>query len=160
MVELADVRDFFFKAMMKGWIGDDADAQGFDVQGNKTFTFRDGNLCLVDSYFTTLLGPGSAGTTTIRFRDNPVWFMQYGGWYEGEAAECVKAALRETYGKCKFVGGRGPIVRLDGPLLYVNWPNRNDFSFFSGREQVFGPNDKVFGWHEYWGMSLIGPPPA
>ena len=72
---------------------------------------------------------------------------------------CSTVSEDEAYYR-KFVGGRGPIVRLDGPLLYVNWPNRNDFSFFSGREQVFGPNDKVFGWHEYWGMSLIGPPPA
>ena len=86
--------------------------------------------------------------------------MHYGGFYEKRAIPVLKAALRETYSKNEFVGGRGPQIFRDREhsLVYHNEPNSLLWGFerFRGLEEVFdvAENLKKIGEHEYFGGLL------
>jgi len=160
-MDIARVQAFFFKAMVEGYA-----AQGSkktkvaDMPGYKEIRFQDGDFLLVDRWCVNRLTEKSVGTTTIWFENEPVWVMHYGGVYAESAVAMLKRALAKSYGSYSFVGGRGPRVYVEGTekmFAYVNHPRLNDFSKFEGREEIRAvENDgEQFGFHEYWGMSLL-----
>lgn len=155
-MDIAQIQSFFFKAMVEGYVAGGQKIEIADMPGYKALPFRDGNLYLLDRYCVTPNSPKSAGTTTIWFKDVPVWVMNYGGFYEESAIAFLKRALRKTYEAGQFVGGRGPLVYVEGSLVYVNQPRLNDFAKFEGREEVFNAKGVTsLGFHEYWGISLL-----
>lgn len=155
-VDLKQIQTFFFKSMTEGWTTKDQKIEITDMPGYKAIPFRNGDFYLLDRYCVTPRSTKSAGTTTIWFQNIPVWLMNYGGFYEDGAILFLKQALRETYERGQFVGGRGPLTYTDGSSVYVNKPLLNNFSKFEGREEVFDTKSGAsLGFHEYWGMSLL-----
>ena len=157
-MNLRRVEAFFFKAMLNGWVSDAEETTLPGMPGFRAIQFREGDFYLLDRYCVTPMSSKSAGTTTIWHKDAPVWVMNYGGWcYDNAVLAVLKAALREAYAEGLFMGGRGPrIYTTDVGVVYANIPYTNDFSAFSGREVMTSDvDDQVFGYHEYWGMSLL-----
>lgn len=155
-MNIAQIQSFFFKAMVEGWAIGGQKIKIADMPGYKAIPFRDGDFYLLDCYCVTPNSPKSAGTTTIWFKDVPVWFMNYGGFYEESAISFLKRALHNTYEVHQFVGGRGPILYEEGNLVYMNHPDPNDFAEFEGCEEVFeAESGTSLGYHKYWGMSLL-----
>ena len=154
---MEDIERFFFKAMVNGWASGCEKIKIADMPAYKAISFRDGNFYLLDRYCVVSKSQKSAGTTTIWYRDEPVWVMNYGGFYEESAIVFLKRALLEAYKEREFVGGRGPIFYSENEgLNYVNRPLLEDFAKFEGREEVFNASSgKSLGFHEYWGMSLL-----
>ncbi|MEK7564704.1 MAG: DUF5680 domain-containing protein [Patescibacteria group bacterium] len=161
MHELRDATmAFFFEAMIQGWVGEGVETELPNLPGYKVFRHEsaDKRLVLVDSYCVSGKSrvPKSVGTTTIWWDDRPVWWMSYGGWYEKEAVPFLKQALLSVYKVGGFIGGRGPASFRDGHMIYVNRPEKCDFSSFKGHEEIIEiASGSTLGEHEYWGMSLI-----
>ena len=152
------IREFFFKAMVEGWAAGAQKIKIDEMPGYKAIPFRDGDFYLLDCYCTHSDSPKSAGTTTIWFKEVPVWFMSYGGFYEERAIAFLKRALCKAYEAHEFVSGRGPRRDVEGNLIYLNKPLLYDFAKFDGREAVFILNvegEVELGFHKYWGMSLF-----
>ncbi len=151
------IQAFFFKAMSAGWAANGKEtATDNNAPGYKLISFSDGDYRLVDRYCVNSESSKSAGTTTIWFKDIPVWIMNYGGFYDESAITCLKRALEKTYSAGDFVGGRGPSIYTDGSLTYTNKPRLNDFNKFEGCEEIVDTESKkLLGFHEYWGMSLL-----
>jgi len=157
-VTLAEVQAFFFKAMVGGWAVGGQKIKIADMPGYKAIPFRDGDLYLLDRYCVVPNSTKSAGTTTIWYKDVPVWVMNYGGSYEESAIKFLKSMLRMAYDSGIFCGGRGSRLGTDSlrDLVYFNRPRLNDFAKFDGMEQIFNTRTgSCLGYHEYWGMSLL-----
>jgi len=154
---MAQIQSFFFKAMIEGWAKNSPKMSITDMPGYKAIPFEDGDFYLLDRYCVNPHSQRSTGTTTIWFRNEPVWVMNYGGYYTKGATAFLKNALGKAYQEHHFVGGRGPRVYKDGlAYLYINQARINEFEKFEGREEIFAGVDNVpLGFHEYWGMSLI-----
>lgn len=154
-MSIADIQQFFFEAMVEGWVADAEESKVLGMPGYRIINFARDELVLTDLFCVTPGSSKSAGTTTIWHKEVPVWVMQYGGWYMEGVIPFLKHALLETYKAKRFVGGRGRSQYCEGQLLYVNRPHVNDFSDFNGHEQVF-MNDKPMGVHHYRGMMMLG----
>jgi hypothetical protein len=159
-VVLAGAEEAFFKAMIAGYAGG-GKTRGLNVEVQK---IRNGKMVIVrlkdymviDEWRTTPYSDCSAGTTTIFFRNAPVWWMSYGGSYSKEAIPFLKMALARAYEKGKFCGGRGPEQFKNGLFLYSNYVRLKDFTRFQGREEIRRLKvAEVLGFHEYLGMALI-----
>ncbi len=154
-MDLAQIEAFFFRAMMAGWATDSDSSEIDCLPGHKAILYSEGDLRLLDLYCVNPNSPKTTGTTTIWFKDVPVWVMHYGGFYKDSAIAILKNALRKTYKDGVFVGCRGPMIFQEDSLVYVNRLHIGNFGKFEGREEVFRPKDGVsLGYHEYWGMSL------
>lgn len=157
-VDLTQVEEFFFRAMVAGWAVGGQKIRIPDLPGYKAMPFEEGDWRLLDLYCVTPHSPMSAGTTTIWFQGAPVWVMNYGGFYEQSAIPFLKRALHLAYEAHHFVGGRGPRVFVEIPLVfvYMNYPRLKDFAKFEGHEEIFSAEtgDSV-GFHDYSGMSLL-----
>ena len=156
-IEEIEIQSFFFKAMVSGWASGVEKIKIADMPMYKAMPFREGDFYLIDRYCVNKKSLKSAGTTTIWYRDVPVWVMNYGGFYEESVIAFLKNALFDAYSEQEFVGGRGPLSysELEG-LNYVNRPLLGDFAKFEGREEIFSASSgKSLGFHEYWGMSLL-----
>jgi len=151
------IPDIFFNAMRAGYAGGAKAVTGSELPGSRTITHQGGDWEVVDTYFVTPQGPSSGGTTVISYCGIPVWMMQYMGEYPSDALPCLKAALRSTYTKGVFVGGRGPKRFAYHELTYVNNVAENStFNKFSGEEHIFVPmTGNVLGQHTYQGMLMI-----
>ena len=155
---LEEIQDFFFRAMLQGWVADGEKVSIPGMPGYQAFPFAEGDFYLLDCYVVNPESSKSAGTTTIWYQEKPVWVMLYRGLYQEDAIPVVKAALLETYHAGRFIGGRGPKQFKMGNLEYTNdAPNDDQFTSFQGSESV---RDTTYarpslGWHRYWGMSLI-----
>ncbi len=121
----------------------------------KVITYRNGNFYLVDMWCTHPNSNKSAGTTTIWFKDQSVWIMQYSGEYTERAILVLKEALRETYERNVFVGGRGNVTFQKNRLLYDNKVTKNFFGDFEGQEVISDEGGRVQGYHDYRGMLLV-----
>jgi hypothetical protein len=156
-MDIEQIQEFFFKAMMEGWAIGGQKFKIPEMPGYKAISFQDGGFYLLDFYCVTPNSLRSAGTTTIWFQDIPVWIMNYGGYYAGKGVMAfLKRALCQAYEAREFVGGRGPHVYSDDQFIYVNQPRPNCSSKFEGREEIFSATRNFsFGYHEYWGMSLL-----
>jgi len=107
----------FFEGMRRGWASGAPAKANFPFNGAKGYEFHplivgelDRHLhymTLFDYFFTNQESRTSYGTTVILYLGNPVWVMNYGGWYRKEAVPIVKKALMAAYKENLFCGGRG-----------------------------------------------------
>lgn len=151
------IQDFYFDAHIEGYLGG---ARKVDVPDKPGFrrieVFGESGLRLVDEYSKTLGSHHSAGTTTIWFDNIPIWMMSYGGWYSPEALPILKAALRLSYERKKFIGGRGPESFSKDSFSYTNLVESWRFENFNGRESICRSEDSFwFGTHRYSGHALV-----
>jgi hypothetical protein len=143
----------FFAAMLRGYFGDSMKTTAPDR--GTIIEFVSAEYKVIDHYYTTPQSLYSVGTTMIYFKDIPIWWMSYGGFYQHEAIPFLKDALRATYEEKKFLGGRGPRTYLKDGLCYENIV-AGDLKLFRGREEIRQQNPhQVLGFHEYQGMSLL-----
>jgi len=153
----------FFKALLAGYAGDGSGVKKEKPpDGYRTMTWPPtgdhGGFKVVDRFCVTPTSNRSAGTTTIFFEDQPIWWMSYGGYYDDSAIPFLKTALADAYGRQEFRGGRGPIRFQNGNFVYVNRQGFDGTSFacFEGREEIFeASSERLLGFHKYFGMLLI-----
>ena len=153
----------FFEAMKQGWASGASAKKDFPFPGAKGYesNFRYGHarLRFLDYYFVNELSRTSFGTKVAFQFGEPVWMMQYGGWYKKEAIPFVKTALMSAYGASQFRGGRGPASFYDNNsypgLLYVNECESESFENFKGREFVTDGFGKLLGEHSFFGGLMI-----
>lgn len=173
---LDGAREAFFHAMLCGWASGSRNAVEVEIpgsSGSKEVTYITGLLYekewfrVADRYCVSEAGK-SAGTTTIWFHHDPVWFMSYGGAYLKEDLPFLKSALMRVYSEKQFFGGRGPTTIAqtlphlkEGVLVYANEVEKDStFERFRGKEAIIGPpifggSSEFRGYHDYWGMSLV-----
>lgn len=146
----------FFSAMMEGYVGGGADSgKTVTPDGETIIESARAEYRIIDRYHVVPQSPYSVGTTMIRFRDVPIWWISYGGFYQERAIPFLKAALSKTYEAGEFVGGRGPRTYTEGGMCYENI-FRGDVHRFSGREEIRNQDPhELLGFHEYLGMSLL-----
>jgi hypothetical protein len=166
-VILKEARQVFFRAMLAGYAGDSTTEKTTDGHGYTTIRFNDRPFLVEDRYCVTPHSNQSAGTTTIFFNDDPIWWMSYNGRYAEEAIPFLKQALARACRRGKFIGGRGPYetVFSDGKYFYKycnqSEPGRRQtFRWFQGEEVIvrYRKSDnqhKTLGTHRYQGRSLI-----
>jgi hypothetical protein len=155
---IQSVQEFFFDAMVKGYARFGVHALEIaEMPEYKAVPFRIGDFSILDLWSVNPSSQKSAGTTTIWFQDLPVWVMSYGGLYtKNWMIVFLKRALLHAYEARQFIGGRGPLVYNENPLVYVNHPRLSYFARFEGHEEIFDTNgENSLGFHDYWGMSLL-----
>lgn len=158
VMDIETIEQFFFEMMPKGWISGKTPQPIPGLPLFKGFIFSRGGLTLTDAWTTNQATKRSFGFTIIQ-ESQTLWFMTYGGTYPNEVISLVKEACDRAYDEKVFYGGRGSLVPLftpDGRLKYDNNFEGN-FSFFTGEESVIDNNNNIrVGWHQYFGMSLLG----
>ncbi|MFA5961167.1 MAG: DUF5680 domain-containing protein [Parcubacteria group bacterium] len=155
MVDWKKAKHFFFKAMINGWAGNAEKITLPQMPGYKVISFSEEDLYLTDCYCVTPDSTSSVGTTTIYYEDNPIWIMQYGGYYRKEAIGFLKEVLLSSYENRDFIGGRGPYQQKNHDLIYTNNPSTNRFHDFKGEENIHNQTYNIkMGYHHYWGMSF------
>ena len=160
-IPTAQILPVFFAAMQNGYAGGASKSIISELPGSKVIRYKQGDFEVVDCYFVTPHSDFSFGTTTIYYQGNAVWMMQYRGRYPKDMISFLKQALRQTYDKSEFVGGRGPAEYAEGDnsgLVYVNKLMSADWRNFSGREEIWhnhGQGSTLKGWHEYAGLLLV-----
>lgn len=152
---VAEMQTKFFEAMMAGYTSAEKPMKRFlaEIPGYKVVTYVSGPWKVIDAWQVTPIGDGSGGTTHILYEDIPTWMMQYFGWYYAEAIPCLKAALRKSYAKKEFCGGRGPtFLETKTPKLhYMNKSDECSFGWFHGVETIETPGGATMGIHRYQG---------
>lgn len=156
---LEHAKKFFFVAMLIGYISGNKKFTKKTSDGHVFIKLAKGKFKLVDSYFKNPGSILSSGTTTIYYDGTPIWVMYYGGWYVKEVIPILKMALETAYRSKKFNGGRGIRDYRPYGYTYENIIHNKEFSSFkefSGHEEIRkqGTN-KLLGYHNYLGMSLI-----
>lgn len=151
----------FFAAMKNGYVGGASQSTICELPGSKVIRFMWNDFEVVDCYFVIPNSDYSFGATTIYYKGNAVWVMQYRGQYPKDVIPFLKRSLRQTYEKSEFVGGRGPEDYTeddDSGLRYFNKVVSNNWRNFNGREEICcdqGQGSNLKGWHEYVGLLLI-----
>jgi hypothetical protein len=157
MVDIDEVKEFFFEAALRTWAGEGEKTTFPDLPGSKVLVLERGEFRYVDLYYVAEGSdfPESFGQTTIWVANTPVWGMQYGGKYEEEVIPFLKDALKHAYERCLFNGGRGPSeFRETYGLTYTNTPGHTKFDRFWGREEINTAWGEPKGWHRYQGFLL------
>lgn len=155
-VDIKEVERVFFMAMRDGWVKGAEQTTLLDMPGYRAIPFAYREWYVLDRYCVNATTGKSAGETTIWRVHVPVWAMHYSGWYDKGAMPFLRRALLAAYDAGEFHGGRGPFTFEERPLVYVNNQIANDFSYFKGREQILHvTEEKMLGYHEYSGMSLL-----
>lgn len=152
-----EAQAFFFEAMLRGYA--DEAQKPIPVPGKpgfKQFIYRKGDWRIVDEWATNPDSDVSFGTTTIWYKGQVVWMMQYFGKYGEGAIPLLKEALKAAYIQKVWYGGRGPFEYKSGSLSYTNNTWAGTFEFFQGKEYISDlDQNRRLGWHEYHGMALI-----
>jgi hypothetical protein len=157
MFDKKQILPVFFAAMQDGY-ANNSNARKSTIakfHGLKMILFNSGDFKVQDSYLVVPGSSRSSGQTVILYKDEPVWSMSYQGGYNKDAIPFLKQALRETYGRSQFIGGRGPHIFAEDAMAYLNvleYPN--DWRHFRGHEEV-RRNGQTLGWHEYQGLLLV-----
>lgn len=149
--------DLFFRAMAAGWVVGAQETAVPDMPGYREISYQEvGSPFRLTDRFSVIPGsPKFDGTTTIWHNDVPVWVMHYWGFYEEAANKFLKSVLLRAYRDKEFFGGRGRKVAQEGPFLYLNHTQLEDFRSFSGREEVINTvAGGVLGSLDYSGMWL------
>lgn len=148
---------FFFEAMITGYVGGNPGIPSQDP-GYAEVLYEHGDYKLVDKWMSAPSPRGTShGDTRIWYRNIPVWYMQYAGFYPKVAIPVVRKAVSLAYKQVKFLGGRG--VRYmeketeKGVLIYSNMPDKDHdtFASFSGEEVVYNERQLLVGFHHYAG---------
>jgi len=161
MPNLNEIREVFQRAMQSGWGTNPEKSTIVDLPGSKMILYQEDWYRVVDCWFTNPFGDHSWGFIMIWERTgevwNPVWVMQFGGWYVERAIPVVKSALTDLLKNRQFYGGRGaPAYTMNG-MRYRNLVRENHFHRFRGREEVTDiGTGELLGFHEYSGMVLFG----
>ncbi len=135
------------------------------IHGLKEYHFADGPLDYRDSYGGSTF---SGGITIVRFRNKPVWFMNYGGGMVGRlvddrlSAEKTFAFLKETLleGASDDFRPRGPAYRaptlVQGTMAeyLCNWTG--SVRHFSGMERILLDGVLAFT-HTFFGGVYVRP---
>jgi hypothetical protein len=157
-------KKFFFEAMRHGWASGEAKFVATEFRGwkEKTWFYKNPdfpNFVLVDKYETVSDSRVSHGRKSISYLDVPIWFMDYGGWYDKEVIPFLKEALMLAYSSEVFCGGRGraSFTRNEAypGMLYINQGEFLNFAGFRGRELATDPFGKPRGEHNYFGGLMI-----
>ncbi len=159
---LQQAQKCFFEAMMQGWAAEVKAVPVPDMPGHKQTIYENGKFRVIDRFCVSSAGM-SAGTTTIWYQNDPIWFMSYGGFYREKDVSFLKRALLESYVLGRFTAGRGPVLVRDeaqgSDLVYTNWIHygNDDFKSFGGREEICSlhAQKEILGFHNYSGMALI-----
>lgn len=146
-----EIKRFFFEAMLAGYASGVDPSSSADLPNGKIIRFEDGEWLLVDLWTESPNSYQTVGTTTIFFKQIPVWDMQYDGQYNPDAIETLKLALNEAHRNSLFVGGRGVMKFTHNGLTYTNSPGDNRFILFNGTEQIKSQNGDFLGGHRYSG---------
>lgn len=155
----------FFNPLLSGYAGNCPPETVSRFEGDpgtkrNTWQGEDGWLG-IDEWRTTKLGDGSNGTTSIYYRGDLVWEMQYGGSYPDKAIPFLREALMSNYTMRIWLGGRGPSVFSNGSLRYTNEVvGVNNFYDFQGSERIQEYTDDgmtLVGEHDYRGGFLFVP---
>lgn len=155
------IEQVFFAAMNVGYAqeGDQPRTHLHEVPGSRLITFTHRDFHVLDQYGGTSRSNKSFGTTTISYKGEPVWVMQYGGWYKPEAISFLRHCLRLNYKENIFYGGRGPehvAGKIAGKKVgYINRLFHGEFVNFSGEEEILDYHCLRLGHHWYRGMSLL-----
>jgi hypothetical protein len=171
---LKEAKKAFFEALLAGYAGDGSGVKKEKTpDGYNTLVWEKGPFRVVDRYCVTKTSNKSAGTTTIFFECQPIWWMSYGGWYEEKAIPTLRKALAEAYRLRRFIGGRGVThthgfaSKNDGRMYkYTNHPDKKRRFFhgqFEGVEYIwqhvkgrgYFRQPKLVGCHRYFGTALI-----
>ena len=165
MPNISAIQDFFFQAMLRGYVDDKAPIGTIpELPGSKTFTFcsPDEKFTLRDVWFG--VGQINFGLTIIweKLVNSrvfiPVWKMSYEGRYRADAIPVLNEALHLAYSNKTFLGGRGPAIWRLQEFVYRNFPDsQSNFQKFSGHEKVMHHNGKSLGSHSYEGGILFNP---
>lgn len=142
------IRDFFLRAMQHGFVAAEPEGEAAVplIPGFKSFTFIEGNLKLVDTYFE---GGHTGGMTIIWENDVPVWVMNFAGYYHKNEVPTLIKALKTEYDQPWFNGGRGPNILIDEERIYINIVENTNFESARGHERITDQNGNVLGWHFY-----------
>ncbi|KKS28162.1 MAG: hypothetical protein UV60_C0015G0016 [Parcubacteria group bacterium GW2011_GWA2_43_11] len=152
---LAEIEGVFFDAMLAGWASGAPAKNIPELPGSRIISFCSGDFEVKDIFFVTPHSSKSGGTTTISFQGDPVWLMQYGGWYLEHAVSFLKSCLNHAYKERHFYGGRG-LSRVRGTnMTYLNNIACNYFEAFGGNEWIIDSNGGYLGTHWYRGMLLL-----
>jgi len=146
----------FLVAMKIGWAAGVRGTDVPDMPNYREIVYKKDGFKVADRFCVSKEGK-SAGTTTIWYFDEPIWVMNYGGFYRKEDIPFLRRALMANYEFNNFFGGRGPDIFTDQnrEIAYSNYSvYASTFSSFSGKECIHD-SKKTLGWHEYWGMALI-----
>ena len=156
-----EVKDVFFEAMCAGYVSEQKIQKQHTLEfpGCKCIEFVKDKFRVQDNYCVSSTNDMSSGCITIWHEDVTIWTMSYGGCYPKKYIPFLKHALKSAYTIRYFNGGRGPYLLRDQigweSLVYRNnVATKSDFSLFSGMEHIEDDN-KVVGFHYYFGMSLI-----
>ena len=120
---MEEVKRFFLEASLNTYAADAPKTTLEALPKSKELRYERGDFLYVDMYYSS--GYKSGGQTVIWYKGNPVWIMQYQGWWQGDDERVIlflKHALKAADG---FVGGRGPEIFQKGSLEYRNnvWRN-------------------------------------
>ncbi|MBI2637708.1 MAG: hypothetical protein HYW88_02300 [Candidatus Sungbacteria bacterium] len=156
---MKEVEEFFLEASRQTYAADAPKTTIAELPKSKVLRYERGDWLYVDCYFSA--NGKSFGTTTIWFQGQPVWGMQYHGHWNEKNKRIIpflKRALKSSYEKGEFLGGRGPVLFNEEELsmMYRNSPNTKSFREFEGTEWIFefGGDGTEF-IHNYSGMALV-----
>lgn len=157
MVNRKEIEEFFLEAAAKTYAADAPKTTIAELPKSKVLRYERGEWLYVDCYFSA--NGKSFGQTTIWFQGQPVWGMQYSGFWDKDDKRVIpflKRALAAAYAKGEFYGGRGPhhFQDEDGSLIYTNQPDDDDFGCFDGWEEISDSQNVLFT-HYYNGITLI-----
>lgn len=101
--------------------------------------YEEGKYKYFDSYFG---GERFIGEEVLFVADKPVWAMNYSGveFNENFSGTFLKKALLNVPMNKPF---RGPELFQEGDYLYI-CKSEGDFGFFSGKEEIYLGDEKVF----------------
>jgi len=108
------IPEIFFQAMLEGFFREGEPGPHtivekiLDFPGTKTYCFVLDKFYVRDSFSVNVTRNRSCGQTMIWYNYQPIWTMSYQGMYPKSTIPFLKRAIRDSYLKKKFHGGRGP----------------------------------------------------
>lgn len=154
------IKKVFFLGMMSGYVGGSPNKRKIaELPGSRMITFEhyedNQHFIFNDLYFVTFLSDYSHGVTSISLDGQPVWMMSYEGMYRANEISLLKEALKYSYERKRFVGGRGPSdLTFTCKYTYHNEVHKPGFEDFSGEERIVNSLGVRVGWHNYRGRLL------
>jgi hypothetical protein len=136
---VSKIQQVFFLAMLRGYAKSPAKAMLPQLPGSRVVTTvhgYGGRFRVADCWLVSNNSNLSSGTTTIWFKNEPVWVMHYGGWYDMEVIPFLKKCLLRAYRKREFYGGRGPVLVRGKDYVYENQVTDRRFEVARGEESI------------------------
>jgi len=131
--------DFLSRAGARTYAGNGEETVAPSRPGAHDLSYNEGDFCYIDTY---LGGQRFVGEEALYHRNLCVWGMNYSGrtLEEGFSGDFLKAALLL---RSKEYPYRGPRLYREGRYTYHNHVE-GDFDWFTGREEIFCDDRRVF----------------